>query len=112
MSTYAQQFMATPFNYHPLVIGAALRMELALIARGFTTTEVTVGRNHRYLIFDAHLPTRTVRPIKVTVNIAELELAISADVAIERAVRQFDYQAMAADAALQRRGRRIHGWNA
>ncbi len=100
------------FNYHPLALGAALRMEFALIAHGFTHSPVRVGRNHAYLIFETALLTRTVRSPKALVNLNDLDHAISADVAIERAVRQFVHQVAEANAKLRRKGLRFHDWHA
>lgn len=104
------------FDYAPLVLNAALRMELGLIARGFPWWEVKVHGNERGMRFVTYMPlwhrrlTPRHREFKAVVRADDLADPIRAEVALERAVCTVLCDADRANAAAYRRVRNFNDW--
>jgi hypothetical protein len=90
-----EEWMGTHFDYHPLVLNAALRMELGLIARGFRLHEVEVSTGPTKLIFSAraadrhHTWGRRHPRFTTYVSTMNLDAPVRAEAALDRAVFRF-----------------------
>jgi hypothetical protein len=109
-------YQSQHFDYAPLVLNAALRMELGLIARGFPWWSVRVRGGARGLWFATEVPLRyrrfalRDREFKTIVRADDLAGPIRAEAALERAVCAVLCDADRANAAAYRRVRNFNDW--
>jgi hypothetical protein len=109
-------YLGAFFDYTSLVLNAALRMELGLIALGFPHMEMTVRIDQRLVFFRSNVPREKLqnwmrrREFGATVEQRDLDTALGAEQALDQAVRRVLDDAARANAAAYRRVNALNDW--